>query len=108
MPLQGRDLFLNTPIGWKLWVMRRPARVFEKPYRPLPTYATRPMQCRVTALVHERRRLMEAGHRPGTPRVERLTLRLLQALLAEEGLVIRTKITGGRQPIRVERGWRAT
>ena len=74
----------------------------------MPSYATRPMQCRVMALVHERRRLMKAGHRPGTPRVERLTLRLLQALLAEEGLVIRTKIRGGRQPIRVERGPRAT
>ena len=50
------------------------------------------MQCHGTALVHERRRLMMAGFRTGEPRVERLTLRLLQALLAAEGLMIRTRI----------------
>jgi hypothetical protein len=39
----------------------------------------------------------------GTPRVERLTLRLLQAFLAAEGLVIRTKIPKGA---RIYRGAR--
>ena len=41
-------------------------------------HATCAMQCHGTALVHERRRLMKAGHRAGTPRVERLAERLLR------------------------------
>jgi len=109
MPLQGRDLFLKAPIGWKLQVMRPPPRVFREPHRPLPRHATRAMECRATALAHELRRLAKGGEIVG-PRVARLTLRLLQAYLAEEGLVIRTKIRGGdwRQPIRMERGPRPT
>jgi hypothetical protein len=41
--------------------------------------------------------------RTGAPRVERLTLRLLQALLAAEGLMIRTRI---RKGVRIYRGAR--
>jgi hypothetical protein len=66
-------------------------------------HATCAMQCHGTALVHERRRLMIAGFRTGAPRVERLTLRLLQALLAAEGLMIQTRI---RKGVRIYRGAR--
>jgi len=83
--------------------------LFWEPHRPLPRHATRAMECRVTALAHERRRSAKGGEIFG-PRVARLTLRLLHAYLAEEGLVIRMKIKGGdwRQPIRMERGPRPT
>jgi hypothetical protein len=66
-------------------------------------HATCAMQCRGTALVHERRRLMMAGFRTGAPRVERLTLRLLQSLLAADGLMIRTRL---RQGVRIHCGAR--
>jgi len=101
--LSRRDLWMGLPIGDKLRIHRGALRRRQPPPVFLPSHATRAMKCRTLALEREALRLMVAGERCYGRRMMRIDWLLQQAYLAEEGLVIPSKIRSypnPEQPIR--------